>query len=247
MKSIHLLIVLIIYSSIASGQKANPFRIERIHVKTKSERKSTKDFKRESTYFYEDSDYYATKTCHGEFGGILFMTEKRSGKEYLCRATCSVIINKLNGKYFLTTTLAHMNGRSVLFEIDNPKDLMEVDVDSAGNKIKREIIGVRDTPELNFRQGTKIIVDTFDVLTLASFPYNDKLYHIITDFKKTYLAEISGHKFKNIELLSEKSIWTYYPEVIKTIDNHYVLFFDNDEAAGYVDIFANSIKLYLYE
>ena len=80
-------------------------------------------------------------------------------------------------------------------------------------------------------------------MILASFPYKGELYHITTDFKKTCISAIENKKLINIGLVCNESIWTYSPEVIHTIEDHYIIFFSNETVKGYLDIFDDQIKL----
>jgi hypothetical protein len=81
----------------------------------------------------------------------------------------------------------------------------------------------------------------------CSFPYHEELYYIVTDFQKTFLTRIIHRHFETIDTISSVSIWTYDPSVIRTIDNHYLFFFENPDTKGYLDIAENKIALYRYK
>ena len=74
---------------------------------------------------YEDSIYTVRRTCHGEWGGSIWFRNKTTGVEYACAATCPVMVNKINGKYLVITSLAHLVGFSEIIEIQNP-EAMEI-------------------------------------------------------------------------------------------------------------------------
>ncbi len=212
------------FTTICFGQTSNLFVINETFVKNIFSRKTADSFTKSNNHFFEDEFYSCSKTCHGEFGGTIIFKSKKSGIEFLTEATCPVIINKLNGKYIVTTTLAHMRGFSEIFEITYP--------DSLSGKEESRVV--------------KKLIDTLGVLTLTSFVYEDQLYHIVTDFKKTLVAKIENSKFVYIATLSNESIWTYDPEPILTSDNHCIVFFSNKEAKGYIDIYENKISLTRY-
>ncbi len=224
------LFVGLLFSFSLLGQNKDLFIVE--HHKKGNFKKS--ELQKPKAIFYEDSNYVVTKKCHGEFGGFLTFKKKNTGEEYQCGSACAVIINKLNGKYFVTNTLAHLQGSSEVVEIENPESLEKATPE-------KDITGFFSPKS---RQGTKTILDVYDTLTLASFVFDNNLYHIITDFKKTFLAKIVDGKFKVIQTISEESLWTYDAEPIKTTDNHYLLFLSNNDTRGYIDIFENKITIY---
>jgi hypothetical protein len=92
-------------------------------------------------------------------------------------------------------------------------------------------------------KGSTQLLDTTRIMILATFPYKGELYHITTDFEKTYISKIENKKLINIGLVCNESIWTYNPEVIQTIENHYIVFFSNETLKGYLDIYDNQIRL----
>lgn len=192
---------------------------------------------------FEDSLYILSKTCSGEWGGTIKFKNKKTGIEYSAASTCPVVVNKLNEKYYITNTLAHMSGFSEILEISNP-DLMTVfelpKPRSKKGKMNVRYVGDDESKSTN---GTKQLVDSNGVLTLASFPYNGQLYHIVTDFKKTFLTKIENNSFVTIDTISDKSIWTYNPEVFVKDDGHIIVLFKNQEVEGVLEIFGNQITV----
>jgi len=192
---------------------------------------------------FEDSLYIVSKTCSGEWGGTIKFKNKMTGIEYSAASTCPVVVNKLNGKYYITNTLAHMIGLSEILEISNP-DLMTVFVlpKPTGKKGKRIVI-YAGADESKSKNGTKQLVDSIGILTLASFPYNGQLYHVVTDFKKTFLTKIENNRLVTIDTISDKSIWTYNPEVFVKDDGHMIVLFKNQEVEGVLEIYGNQITV----
>ena len=192
---------------------------------------------------FEDSLYILSKTCSGEWGGTIKFKNKKTGIEYSAASTCPVVVNKLNGKYYITNTLAHMSGFSEILEISNP-DLMTVfELPKPRSKKGKTIVRYVGDDESKSTNGTKQLVDSNGVLTLASFPYNGQLYHIVTDFKKTFLTKIENNSFVTIDTISDKSIWTYNPEVFVKDDGHIIVLFKNQEVEGVLEIFGNQITV----
>lgn len=146
----------------------------------------------------------------------------------------------------VTTTLSHDVGFSQIIEIENPELLTVFKSPKPRAKIGKRIITVVGDNESKSTKGSKIILDTLGMSAVATFPYNGELF-VITDYKKTYIAKIANKKFIKIGVISDKSIWTYDPEVIKTTDGHSIVLFKNEEVEGYLDIFGNKIILFRYK
>ncbi|MDO7847394.1 hypothetical protein Q5H92_13575 [Hymenobacter sp. M29] len=241
MRLIQVVLAAVFCSLSARGQDSGLFKIEVVTAKH-SDRKSVRDFKRASPAFYEDESFTVTKSCAGEFGGSLIFKEKATGLLYGCEATCPVILNKLNGQYIATTTLSHMIGFSKILAIDNPRALPIL-------KPSGKQRGAALMPPPSSREpghGVKTLVDTIHVLALGSFPYQGQLYHVVTDFKKTFLAKVSRGKFVTIAPIADFSIRTSDPEMVRTDNGHYVLFYRNREENGYLDVHENAITVFRY-
>jgi len=69
------------------------------------------------------------------------------------------------------------------------------------------------------------------------------LYHVVTDFKKTFLTKIENNRLVTIDTISDKSIWTYNPEVFVKDDGHMIVLFKNQEVEGVLEIYGNQITV----
>lgn len=192
---------------------------------------------------FEDSLYIASKTCSGEWGGTIKFKNKKTGIKYSASSTCPVVVNKLNGKYYITNTLAHLSGFSEILEISNPDSMTVFELPKQISKKGKTIVRYVGDDESKSTNGTKQLVDSIGVLTLASFPHNGQLYHIVTDFKKTFLTKIENNRFVTLDTISDKSIWTYDPEVFLKDDGHLIVLFKNQEVEGVLDIYENQITV----
>ncbi len=192
---------------------------------------------------FEDSTYIVSKTCSGEWGGSIKFKNKRTGVVYTARATCPVVVNKLNGKYYVTNTLAHLYGFSTVLEIRKPSLMAIFKLPKRRNKKGEITFGLIGDDESNSTKGTVKIVDSIGILTLATFPFKDELYHVITDYEKTYLAKVVNKKFVTIDTISERSISSVNPEIYTTKDNHFIVCLNDLDVKGYLDIFENKILL----
>ena len=197
---------------------------------------------------FEDSIYIVRNTCHGEWGGSIWFNNKNTDIEYSCSATCPITVNKMDGNYIVSTTLAHGNGFTKIIQIPNP-DLMEVFKLPESKELNEDgtpIYYVNDL-ESQSTEGTISLIDTVGILTLSSFEYENELYHITTDFKSTYISNIQNEKFNVIDTVCSKSIWTYEPRVITTEKGHHITFFSNNDSKGLIDIWDNNIVVKMIE
>jgi hypothetical protein len=197
--------------------------------------------------FFSDEQYVVSRTCSGEWGGTVWFKKKRTGIIYSCASSCPVCINKLGGKYYVTSTLAHMSGFSSVLEIDKPDAMNIFKLPKPRKRKGNQLVRYVGDNESKSTQGVKVLLDSMGILTLCSFPYEGELFYIITDFQKTFIAKIAHRHFETIDTISNASIWTYDPSVIKTINNHYIFFFENTDTKGYLDIFENNVALYRYK
>ena len=244
MKSIYLFLAVISLCTNTYCQSKELFKINEVIVTDSIQIKTINDFTKQDSAFFEDEKYVVRKTCSGEWGGSVWFKNKNSGIEYSCSATCPVVINKIDGKYIVSATLAHLSGSSEIIEIENPDSMGIFIMPKPRTKKGKTIYRYVGDDESRSTKGTEMLLDSIGVQTLASFPYNGKLYHVITDFSKTFLTQIENERFVTIDTISNVSIWTYGPEVIKSSNGHYIVFFENHETRGYLDIHDNSIDLF---
>jgi hypothetical protein len=236
-----LLILILVFASSCFGQET--FIIsETISIDSFSKLDKVK-FKIDKNNIFEDSIYIVSKSCSGEWGGSVKFKNKRSGIVYSAAATCPVTVTKLNGSYIVTNTLAHLRGSTEIIEIRNPDAMTVFELPKSRKKKGNVIVRYVGDDESKSTKGIQPFVDSIGVLTLATFPFHEHLYHIVTDFEKTYLTKVIDGNFVSLETISNESLWTYNPEVFVTLDKHYIVFFDNEKASGYLDVFENKIKV----
>jgi hypothetical protein len=227
MKQIFTFLTIVILSTYSCQSKTD-FKIVNNIISEKEFRKKEIEIKSKmDSIFYKDDIYTVFKQCHGEWGGIIVFENNETKKKFASISTCPISVQKMNNKYIVTNTLAHLSGVSYILEIENPEKL-----DTYNEKFNK------NTSE----NGTKKILDAFGTLTLTSFVYNNQLLFITTDFKKTYLSRINNSKFENLLEIKNEGIWCYNPETINYKDHKYI-FFVNHENKGYFDIFQNKIEL----
>lgn len=198
--------------------------------------------KKKSKPLYEDSKFLVTNSCSGEWGGSIFFTDKLTGKKYESSATCPIMVQKFHRKYIVTNILAHMEGCSYILEIENPKAL-KLCKEKKSKKIK--FVSIANL-ESKSNQGTKMLANEFGKLALLSFQYNDEIYHIISDYKKTYICKAINGKFEIVQTLSDDPYYSYEPKIITRENNHYLVLFDDSKVKGYLEVSENHIKINKY-
>lgn len=200
--------------------------------------------------FFEDEKFSVTSCCVGEFGGAVFFTDKKNKRVYSCPATCATIINKVGGIYFVTNTLAHMDGSTEILKIEDPTKLYELTADSLKNHCNwwTQFVTYEDhfAGMKKFEIGTQKILDTIGILTMTSFVFNDQLYHINSDRKKTFISKIQGDTLLLIDSIFNKRLWSYEPENRK-YGKMQLHAFNNRETSGFLTINSDTISIITFD
>lgn len=193
-------------------------------------------------FLFEDENYEVWKSCSGEWGGSVYLKNKKTGKLFATKSTCAVSVNKINNKYYVSNSLEHLFGSCNITEISNPEHLKPI--------LKLPSFH----PEISTREyetdnssGTKHLVDSSGVLIRTSFEYQNKLYSILTDNqgKKNTISEIQNNKFKTVIELPDYIFYSK-PIIIKGKNNSQKLYFQGTKT-GTLEIIKNQIKIIYYK
>lgn len=233
---------LVITCSHCFGQKTDTFFIKEIIDSTQVSTFRKNNVRTQSDQLYEDSTYIVSKSCSGEFGGSVKFKNKKTGITYAAAATCPVSVNKLTGKYYVTSSLAHLNGASQILEIHNP-DLMSRFQLAKPRRMKGKLVKYVGDDESKSTLGTTTILAMNGILIIASFSFNDQLYHITSDFERTYVATVENKRFVTQATIAETRIAPYESVVYKSDDGYLIVMFKNPAVEGYVSIYENEITL----
>tara|TARA_R110002033_G_scaffold171104_2_gene216087 strand:- start:4 stop:1539 length:1536 start_codon:yes stop_codon:yes gene_type:complete len=143
--------------------------------------------------YFEDNDYSVYSLDFGEWGGVTWFENKKTGKQYEIGLT-SPVVNKFNDSYYLTS------GISVL----NIKDPTKLDESKEPYDYKKAVADLENRYHRNGNystNGAEIIFEykdndyfnpTFSITT--SFISNDKLYHLYKDSISTKIGIIENKK-----------------------------------------------------
>lgn len=193
--------------------------------------------------FFEDKDFKVERTCSGEWGGSIYFTEKKTGKKYECAATCPSYIRKLNNVYYVIANSNHMTGSTEIIQINNPRELKEYNRDYL-KEHKQRYFG---DEESSSKQGTIRTTNALDRKTIMSFPYNNKLYHIVNESNQSFLCGVEDNHLVTISLISETALSIDKRYEFLSKENPYLIAFDNYKENGFLSIKGNLIKKYLFE
>lgn len=178
---------------------------------------------------YEDSIYYVTSTCSGEFGGTIFFKDKRSNNTYVASSVCSVIVNRIKNNYYVTNYLGHLVGITRVYVIEDPHML----------QTKEDFILTKKR-ETSSREGTVSLLDSIEFEIISSFENGNKLYHIYQSRDTVSIGEIKNRK---IEKLYSFDI-PFGIELDQDMQNNGQLFrfyTDDKDLFGFIEIKQNQI------
>ena len=230
----HILILLFL-GGYSFGQKKDIFEIVK---EVKSEQK-LKEIKLEidsiyncNRFFFEDEKYNVNVDCIKNWGGTVTFTNKITNSKFTSGSTCPIILNKFNGKYIVTNTSFHLIYNTEILEIINPEILKKY---NESEKLKIDII--------KGRLNTKTLLNKFYYCTLISFVFKKNFFHIVSNEKETFIAEIIDGEFKKRQSLLMKNCSTINSRIIRNSNNNFVLYYDNYSNHGIIEIKENLIKI----
>ncbi|WP_099292545.1 hypothetical protein [Butyricimonas sp. Marseille-P3923] len=161
---------------------------------------------------YEDKDYRVTTSVSGEFGGTVFFRDKATGLRYEGWTNYTTIVNKMNGKYYITYFMPHGNGASAVIEIPNPRKMLLSDTNRNEQSYNMN--------ETNSRQGMNTLFYWDNPVPVASFIHKNKLLHMCFYQNSTCFTEFRDNKLHKILALGIH----IYPELQQQIANKYQLY-----------------------
>ncbi|MCX8525229.1 hypothetical protein OF897_15010 [Chryseobacterium formosus] len=243
MKSYSILLFLLVLINCKKEQEPKVFEYttETVDKNIVQELKQIKSWKPYGLLF-QDEKYEVWNSCSGEWGGTIYFKNKHNGEICHARSTCAVSVNKINGKYYISNTLAHLYESSSVLEITNPEKL---ELTSKLPLFHPEILTREYEAETDL--GTTRIADSTGVIILTSFSYKDKLYSVIKDItdESLTISEIKNNKFKTVQTL-DGLILNDSPQILKESENHQKIYFQNP-TSGVLDIKDNKIKFTFYK
>ena len=200
-----------------------------------------------SEVLFQDTSFTVRRTCSGEWGGSIWFKDNISGEEYSCSATCPVVINKLNNKYYVTASLNHLMGSTEVIEIEDPES-MEIFImpEPAVKKGKQKIYYVGDS-ESKSRVGATVIVDSVGVLTAGSFVHRGELLHVVGTRKGAFLSKVNNGHFQSILTISNDELFFSPSATFRTKDSVLIMPFTHNKQRGFVLVEGEEIRINRFE
>jgi hypothetical protein len=125
---------------------------------------------------YEDTNYFITSHCRGEWGGLVKFNNKQNKNIYKMESTCPLLIDFRDGKYYVLASLSHGEGFTSIKTVENPAKLTD-------------------------STGYKILLDTFGLIANQFFPFNNRNYLIYTTDSLTILGKYENNRIIAIDTL----------------------------------------------
>lgn len=240
MKFDQIIMFFLILLFISAQEKTPEFDIKIIKKEKSQFKADYASHKHQFKNFYEDDYFIVKDSCQGEFGGTIEFKNKQTGKKFVAKAICPSSIVKLNGKYYLTTSLTHLSGFSEIYEISNPHKLEELNL---SDSVKEKYLKGKST------KGLKQLYKNIGGTILVSFPFQNQLYHIATFKEGTFLAKRRGSKLIKLQQLLDYKVFTFDSKIKITSKNHYLNSFITSryEVIGFFDVSKTTIKVNIYE
>nr|WP_297306327.1 hypothetical protein [uncultured Flavobacterium sp.] len=200
--------------------------------------KNSYDIVRDSIYqnyndtFFEDEKYLVSKICDGEWGGAVIFTNKETNENFIAKSTCPVSIVLHRDKYILTSTLNHLGSYSEITEITDPEKLLKISSTTYQGNLNL-------IPEKNIIR----LIKSFDFTILGTFVYKNKLYHVVSNSKGTFISKIELNKFIFIKKISDQRLWSILGNS-HIITDDLIISFSDQFNTGFIKISSNKITLF---
>ncbi|MFZ4930831.1 hypothetical protein [Chryseobacterium sp. Mn2064] len=243
MKTLPQLLIIILFTIISCHNQGNKFNIETI-TKDKDINEELDQLKNLPTpgLLYADKNYEVWKSCSGEWGGTVYFKSKESGKIYYSQADCPICVNKIDNKYYISTSMTHELGASGILEIDDPSKMevtYKIPIYHPG-VITREY-------EAHTLKGTKKIVDSTGISIMSSFVYDKKLYSFVHNYKtgQNMISEVKNHKFHTIQEI-DNDLFSNDPIIIQESEDHQKIFLQHPKPI-ILEVIGKTIKVNLFK
>ena len=175
---------------------------------------------------FEDEKFYVYSLDRGEFGGVTWFKDKKTGIEYALSLEPS-LINKIDTTYYLTRDYK-------ILKIENPLKLNEVIKTVEPYDWDREPIGfdtVYYDSNYDYFACGKITRKDYPRF-LNSFVFQNELFHIFTKYKETYIVQVENNTIKPIQKIGNQLFGSYR---------------NNEQWIGLIEIIDNKISVqYFY-
>jgi hypothetical protein len=166
--------------------------------------------------FFEDSSYRVYGCCVGEFGGSIFFLDKKTNRTYSYFATCPRQVLRFGNEYVVCNNLAHLGDHMSFLFIKDPRTLYEITDEKLKNHCNwyMTIDSLQDY-WLKSKVGDVRVYDSYDAMSLVTFPYKDSLYSVLAEPKATVLAVHRSDTTITVDTLLNRRIAFHEMQVIE--------------------------------
>jgi hypothetical protein len=197
--------------------------------------------------YFEDNDYSVYSLDFGEWGGVTWFENKKTGRQHEIGST-SPVINKLNNHYYLTTGISVLKIKDPT-ELDESKEpyVYRKAVADLENRYRREGNYSTKGAEVIFEyKDNDYFNPTFSIAT--SFISNEKLYHLFKDSISTKIGTIENKKLLPVyefKTVIKPFQWNYDTRNPIQNNNFQSVQFrtDKDSVYGIIEINNNDFKV----
>ncbi len=154
---------------------------------------------------YEDANFIAFSTCRGEFGGTLFVYDKRTRLTHFVPSVCSCSIIRKPDGYYMLASLGHGAGHADLTYIRDPTRL------PIFSKLDRYGNAIADSTRLTGVVQPTVVFDYLGLELFGSFTWKGRQTYLANWAGRTFLAEIANNTLFIKDPLFNDGIYTHNP------------------------------------
>lgn len=154
---------------------------------------------------YEDENYIAYSTCRGEFGGVLYFFDKRTGLTHFVESTCARSVIRQSKGYYILSSLGHMMGSASLIRLGNPSAL------PVFKRLKKYGIPEADSSGLANVVKPAVVFSKHSTQFFAGFLRDDTLNYVVNWGQRTFLAEVRADTLVIRDPLFNSDLYTHEP------------------------------------
>jgi len=171
--------------------------------------------------FYSDENYSVYGGCRGEFGGSLIFIERNdTSHAYYLPSTCPQMVERRNGAFYVTESVAHIDGFGRIVRVHDPKRLFKIRMNSLQLPSQSQKFPSLDQPIFNkLPQHREVLIDTTGVTVDLFFESEGDEYFIYSDYQRTYLGLYDQKVIVVLDTLMEYPSRSWSTRSIGAIDN----------------------------
>lgn len=185
--------------------------------------------------FYSDSIYVVHGYCLGEWGGALYFQHKiQLDSVHYLPSICPLMVDRREEGFYITESLAHLDGKGKIKFISSIEDLVKIPTDSIKGRRIEKLYPNLSSQEVwqKLRNQGDVLVDTLGFTFNLLFPYKNVNYLIYSDYEQTLLSKLGKDSLQVVDTLLTFPSWRYDGLANKIIDGYYHYSFKNNQGSS---------------